>query len=405
MEKGKGKPVLFVVLFLLSVAGLCASIYLAASHYSILSGQRTGASFCTVSEVVDCDAVAASPYSEIYQIPWASFGALVYLILLCFSLLGLLFHPLSTFSLRFMFSISLLCILFDAYLAFIGFAVLKLVCIVCIFTYLVNLGILIVSKKALGDKVSNILKGTLRSLPFLDASLGDKRPMARLFHCLNLAIILFGLAGILGIRWHFVGDREERVAKIMESLSQQRPVTVALENSPRLGPENPKVTIVEFSDFRCPYCKEFASALKMVQKRYSRDLALYFKHYPLDNLCNPYMQRPFHPEACKLAQIGVCVERSGKFWEMDEALFNSGKPTDASLRKALEARGLNPEDIYSCSEEPWTRDRVMEDIQEGRKLGVRATPTMFINGYRLEGAFDSYTLSLLVEKFLERKRP
>jgi protein-disulfide isomerase len=75
------------------------------------------------------------------------------------------------------------------------------------------------------------------------------------------------------------------------------------------------------------------------------------------------------------------------------------------LRKALEARGLNPEDIYSCSEEPWTRDRVMEDIQEGRKLGVRATPTMFINGYRLEGAFDSYTLSLLVEKFLERKRP
>ncbi len=392
-------------LVFLALAGFAASLYLAVSHYSILSGQRTGASFCSVSEVVDCDAVAASPYSEIHQIPWASFGALVYLLLISFGLLGLAFEPLSAFALRFTFLISLLCVLFDAYLAFIGFAVLKLICIVCIFTYLVNLGILVLSKVALGEGVRGILGGAWRSLPFLDASLGEQRHMARLFHSLILVILIFGMAGIIGTRHHFVGDKAQTVAKILESFAQQRPVAIALEGSPRLGPERAKVTIVEFSDFQCPYCKEFASALKMVQKRYARDLALYFKHYPLDNLCNPYMQRPFHQEACKLAQMGVCAQERGIFWEMDEVLFNSGKHGEDSLKKALSARGVALEEMSSCSVQQQTRDRVVQDIQEGRRAGVKATPTIFINGYRLEGALDSLTLSLLVERLLEGGRP
>lgn len=401
-NKGKVSRLVMTALVLLALAGFAASLYLAVSHYSILSGQRTGASFCSVSEVVDCDAVAASPYSEIYQIPWASFGALVYLFLISFGLLGLAFEPLSAFALRFTFVISLFCLLFDAYLAFIGFAVLKLICIVCIFTYLVNLGILVLSKLALGEGVMSILRGVWRSLPFLDAYLGDQRHMARLLHCLNLVILIFGMASIIGVRYHFVGEKGQKVAKILESFAKQKPVAITLEGSPRLGPERAKVIIVEFSDFQCPYCKEFASALKMIQKRYARDLALYFKHYPLDNLCNPYMQRPFHQDACKLAQIGVCAQAIGIFWEMDEVLFNTSKHGEDSLNRALSAKGVAEEDIISCSEQPETRDRVVQDIQEGRRAGVKATPTIFINGYRLEGALDSFTLSLLVERLLER---
>lgn len=401
LQGRQARLLIFIFLLLLAVSGFAASVYLAKSHYSILSGQHAGASFCTVSQVVDCDTVAASPYSEIYQIPWASFGAIVYLILFSFALLGLLYSPLSLFSLRFLFIISVLCLIFDAYLAFIGFFVLKLVCLVCIFTYLVNLGILILSKMALKESVGRILKGVWESLPFLDGSLGQQRPMARLFHFLNLAIVLFGLAVVMGARWHFVGDKEEAVKKILESLDKQNPVALSLEGAPRLGPEKPRLTIVEFSDFQCPYCKEFASSLKMVQKRYPREVALYFKHYPLDNVCNPYMQRPFHQEACKLAQVSLCVQERGLFWEMDEVLFNS-KGSGDSLSKAISAKGLNPEEIISCSLQPQTRDRVLQDIHEGRKAGVRATPTIFINGYRLEGALDPFTLSILVERLLDK---
>lgn len=392
---------IFLFLLLLAALGFASSVYLAHAHYSILSGQHAGASFCTVSQVVDCDAVAASPYSEIYQIPWASFGALVYLVMFSFSLLGLLYTPLSRFSLRFLFLISALCLLFDGYLAYIGFAILKLVCLVCIFTYLINLAVLVLSKAALKESLGKILKEACRSLPFMDASLGAQKPMARLFHSMNLVMVLLGLALVVGARWHFVGDKEEAAKKILESLDKQKPVALSLEGAPRLGPEKPKVTIVEFSDFQCPYCKEFASSLKMVQKRYSQDVALYFKHYPLDNACNPYIQKPFHQEACKLAQVSLCIQERGLFWDMHEVLFNS-KGTGDSLNKALWARGLNPEEMFSCSLQPKARDRVLEDIQEGRKAGVRATPTIFINGYRLEGALEPFTLSLLVGRLLEK---
>ncbi|MEJ5378151.1 MAG: vitamin K epoxide reductase family protein [bacterium] len=393
------KPLIFAFFILLATSGFASSFYLARSHYSILSGKHTGASFCTVSQVVDCDAVATSPYSEMYQIPLASFGALVYLLMFSFSLLGLFYDPLSRFSLRFLFFISALCVLFDAYLAFVGFVILKLVCLVCIFTYLVNLAFLVLSKRALKESLDTILKKLWESLPFLDASLGVQKPLARLFHCLNLVIVLLGLALILGARWHFVGDKQENVKKILEGLDKQKPVALSLDGAPRLGPHKPKVTLVEFSDFQCPYCKEFASALKMVQKRYSKEVTLYFKHYPLDDACNPYIQRPFHQEACKLAQMSICLQDLGRFWDMDEVLFSS-RGSGESLKRALSSRGIDPENIISCSLQSQTRDRVLQDIHEGRNAGVRATPTIFINGYRLEGAWDPFTLSLLVERLL-----
>lgn len=397
------KPLIFIFLLLLTASGFASSFYLARSHYSILSGQHAGASFCSVSQVVDCDAVAASPYSEICQIPWASFGALVYLVMFSFSLLGLLYDPLSHFSLRFLFLISALCLLFDIYLAFIGFVILKLVCLVCIFTYLINLAVFVLSKTALKESIGRILKEVWRSLPFLDASLSAQKPMVRLFHSMNLVVVLLGLALVIGVRWHFVGDKEKAVKKILESLDKQQPAALSLEGTPRLGPEKPKVTIVEFSDFQCPYCKEFASALKMVQKRYSKDIALYFKHYPLDNVCNPYMQKPFHQEACHLAQLSLCMQEKGLFWEMHDLLFKSKEGED-SFNKALSANGVDPKEILSCSLQPQTKDRVLQDIHEGRRAGVRATPTIFINGYKLEGALDSFTLSMLMERLLDKAK-
>lgn len=393
----------FTVIIVVVLLGFSSSVYLAKAHYSILSGKSSGPSFCSVSEVVDCDAVAASPYSEIYEIPWASFGALVYLVMLSFSILGVLYVPLSRFSLRFVALISGLCLLFDAYLAFIGFVVLKLICLVCLFTYLINLAIFILSKTALKESVGSIIKEAWKSLPFLDTSLGVQKPMARLFHCMNLVMLLFGFAIVIGIRWHFVGDKQEAVRKILGSLDKQNPVALSLEGAPRLGPEKARLILVEFSDFQCPYCKEFASALKMVQKRYPKEVALYFKHYPLDNACNPYMQKPFHPEACNLAQLSICIQERGLFWDMEEMLFNSKGPLD-SLSKAFTDKGLNPEEILSCSLQPEAREKVLKDIHEGRKAGVRATPTIFINGYKLEGAIDSFTLSLLVDHLLSMGR-
>jgi protein-disulfide isomerase/uncharacterized membrane protein len=391
------------LILILALAGLASSAYLAASHYSLLAGEHGGSSFCTVSEVVDCDAVAASPYAEIYHVPWAAVGALVYLLMISLVLFGWALPAFSGFSFRLLFAISALCVLFDAYLAFVGFAVLKLVCIVCIFTYVVNLGILLLAKKGAGASVAEILSTALREIPFLDRGSMEGRTVRRLYFCTNGVIVLFGLLLILGVRWHFVGEKLDTASRILGVFSERTPVALNIEGAPRLGPEDARVRIVEFSDFRCPYCKNLASGLRVIQKRYPREVAVYFKHYPLDSACNPYIQRSVHPEACKLAQMGICAAGMGFFWQVDELLFTSDKKFMDNFKRHLTDRGLAQKDFWTCYSRQDTGEALARDIREGQQAGVSATPTIFVNGHKMEGYFDPLILSEVIEAFLTRR--
>jgi protein-disulfide isomerase/uncharacterized membrane protein len=389
-----------LLVLLLAFAGLAASVYLAVSHYNILTGEQTQGSFCTVSEVVDCDAVAASPYAEIYHVPWAAVGALVYLLILSFALFGWAVPEFSRFAFRFLFVISALCVLFDLYLAFVGFAILKLVCIVCIFTYVVNLGILLLSKKGAEATVGGVLKEVIGQLPFLERPSDRNRTAQRLFFCTNGVILLFGLLFIVGLRWHFVGEKLNTASRILDAFSKRPPVTLSVDGAPRLGPADAKVKLIEFSDFRCPYCKNLASALKVLQKRYPKDVAVHFKHYPLDSACNPHVQRSLHPEACKLAQMGICAGDMGFFWGVDELLFTSDKRFMENFKKYLADHGLAQNDFWACYSRPETHQHLSGDIREGKEAGVTATPALFINGHRLEGYLEPLILSQIIEAFL-----
>jgi len=89
-------------------------------------------------------------------------------------------------------------------------------------------------------------------------------------------------------------------------------VEVALGNSPRFGPKDAKVTIVEFSDFECPFCSRAYATVNQIKTEYPKDVAIVYKHLPLTNL---------HPHAEKAAQATVCAQNEGKFWEMHDKLF------------------------------------------------------------------------------------
>lgn len=401
-DRPKRRHALFLSIVLLGLLGLAASLYLAWSHYNILTGKQTQGSFCSVSELVDCDAVAVSPYSEISNVPWAALGALIYVLVLSFALFGYALPAFSGFSFRFLFMISALCVLFDAYLAFVGFAILKLVCIVCIFTYVVNLGILVLSKRGSGASVASIFRETLREIPLLDGPSVDGRTVRRLFFCTNGVILIFGIAMILGMRYHFVGEKLQRSNRILEALSRQKPASLDLGGAPRLGPEDARIKIVEFSDFRCPYCKGLASSLRILQKRYSRDVAIYFKHYPLDAACNQYVQRSLHPEACKLAQVGICAGDLGFFWQAEELLFSSDQRFMDKLKKFLGKNGVPQADFWRCYASQETKDRLSSDIMQARESGVSATPTIFINGRKLEGYFEPFVLAQLIEALMPK---
>lgn len=150
---------------------------------------------------------------------------------------------------------------------------------------------------------------------------------------------------------------------------------LSLGSAYALGPEDAPVTIVEFSDFQCPFCRQAASYLSDLKQRYGEKLRLVFKDYPLDTACNPYIGAQTHSVACKAAAIARCAGEQGRFWEMHDAIFALPQLTEESLQ-ALSSSF----EVDACESDEEIVARIKSDVEEGRKLGVSATPTLFVNG-------------------------
>jgi len=154
---------------------------------------------------------------------------------------------------------------------------------------------------------------------------------------------------------------------------------LSLQSAPAIGPPEAPVTIVEFSDFQCPYCRQAATYLNALTEQYGEKLRVVFKDYPLDTACNPYVGKTPHSMACKAAALARCAGEQGRFWETHDAIFALAQLTDESLLSVSSTLGLD-----GCESDEVIVARIVAgiraDIEEGWKLGVSATPTLFVNG-------------------------
>ena len=169
-----------------------------------------------------------------------------------------------------------------------------------------------------------------------------------------------------------------------------RPVDVEAGDSPVMGDENAPVTIVEFSDFQCPFCgKFFSDTLPSIEKEYIKTgkVKLFYKDFPLSSI---------HPEAQKAAEAARCVgEQKGNegYFKMHDKLF--GNQQDLSIenyKKWARLLGVAGAKFDKCLDDGTYADAVKEDLAYGESLGVQGTPAFFINGKLLSGAqpFDAF---------------
>jgi len=165
--------------------------------------------------------------------------------------------------------------------------------------------------------------------------------------------------------------------------SKVQPIDLA--NTPVKGPSTAPVTVVEYSDFMCPFCRNLAAALSQFVPQAGGRLAVYFKNFPLDNTCNAKLPRAVHPGSCALALGAICAENQGKFEAYHDRVFGSelrsAQPADV-VRLAGEA-GLNAAAMQGCLDDPQTKTALAAQIAEGNRLGVSSTPTIYINGKKL----------------------
>ncbi|MCL4813674.1 MAG: thioredoxin domain-containing protein [Vicinamibacteraceae bacterium] len=180
-------------------------------------------------------------------------------------------------------------------------------------------------------------------------------------------------------------------ANVSVSLARP-PVTrhaVNTEGAFSRGPDNAKITIVEFSDFHCPFCRRVQPALTQVLERYPNDVRLVYKDFPLDSL---------HPQARDAAEAARCAGDQGKFWEYHDALYASGPDASpAALKAHAEKVGLDAAAFERCLASDTHAAAVQRDAEEAEALGATGTPAFFINGRFVSGALPLDAFVRIIE--------
>jgi len=376
-----------------ALVGLGASAAAAYTHYHLLSDPMYR-SFCDVSETVSCTQVYQSRFSTVRGIPVAIFGALWFVGAALVSVSGLTARQ----SVRenvpgYLFVLSTLALAVILYLAYASFVLLKAVCLLCLTTYAAVIGLFLVSGAATTFPMTSLPRRASRDLRVFVAS-----PLA-----LIVAVLFF--AGAASTLAFFPRDVASSAAASGEPAAAAATALVPTQDQrseferwyasqprvPLIVPaEGAKVLVVKFNDFQCPACGQSYLQYKPIFAKYEADhpgaVRLVLKDYPLNRDCNDNLGQTIHAAACDAA-VAVRLAPPARVEAMEEWLY-SHQPamTPPSVRQA--ARDIGQISDFD-GKYPSTIGMVKGDVALGRQLGVKSTPTFFINGVKVEGALPA----------------
>lgn len=197
---------------------------------------------------------------------------------------------------------------------------------------------------------------------------------------------------------YYVAKRKEQAdAQFRQSLSKR--LNVPINGSPVKGFANAPVTIVEFSDFQCPYCAKSVAVISQLEKKYGGKVKFVFKHYPLERI---------HPAARSAAKASMAAGEQGKFWEYHDALMAKQSEWGRGVGSIYYPRyakqlGISEEKFKKDMKTPAYEKKINSDIALGKKLGVQSTPTFFVNGVLVRGARDVNYFSQVIDLLLAEK--
>jgi protein-disulfide isomerase len=222
----------------------------------------------------------------------------------------------------------------------------------------------------------------------------------------GVAVLIFlagGLAGYFLAKYAFDYSLEQTAGQLaiqqQPSAPQVQPTDVPTriddvktDGDPQLGPDNAKVTIVEFSDFQCPYCKRFRdTTFDALIEKYGDDIRIIYRDYPL----------PFHPQAQIAAEAAECANEQGKYWEMHDIIYaNQETLSDDAYSEFSEQLDLDTQKFDECLSSNKYADEIAADQKDGESYGVTGTPTFFINGWILVGAQPTSEFEKLIDQEL-----
>jgi protein-disulfide isomerase len=183
-------------------------------------------------------------------------------------------------------------------------------------------------------------------------------------------------------------------AKVPEGKLLDKAVNIPTANAPSAGPAGARITLVEFSDFQCPFCYKAVAHLNTLLKAYPTQVKLIFKQFPLVDS---------HPEAAISAAAALAAHQQGKFWQMHDIMFaNHGNLSRKAILGWAAGLGLDMMRFTADLDSPAIKQAVKRDMEDGTRAGVDATPTVFIDGQKYNGALALDAIKPVIEAELKR---
>jgi protein-disulfide isomerase len=171
-------------------------------------------------------------------------------------------------------------------------------------------------------------------------------------------------------------------------------VAIPVDGAPVLGPKDARVTLVEFSDFQCPYCAVAVIKLNAILKAYPNDVRLIFKQYPLE----------MHSQAALAAAAALAAQRQGKFWQLHDVMYaNRTRLSRQTILAMAGTVGLDVNRFQQDWDSAAVKQALARDQADGDKIGVDATPTVYIDGQRYNGDLELEAIRPIIEKEIKRK--
>ncbi len=411
------------VALLLSVAGGALALILLSKHYGVpLLGE---AILAACGEGGGCDVVSQSRYAVFLSIPLAAWGFILYgslAALLAPALFGKApEEPDPGLSLAF--ALSAVALLIDLVLFGLQIFAIQAFCKFCIATYIVNLlllaslwphrpfsGVAVFlfapeARRAFAAWVVATL-WVLATAVAVDAALQGRKELAG-NSILGVPTMLqapqkvekgsleeqLAAAQTEAKKWKDTLDNEQKLQaylnqKARDDFNKADVAKLDLSRAPSEGAKDGPISVVTFSDFMCPFCRDLANGLKNFLPTAGNQIRVRYKNFPLDGTCNVRLGQTIHQGACELALGGICAEENGRFREYHDLVFSQrwDRATREDVLKIGASVGLDGARLKSCMDSAATKGLLAKDIDEGWNVGVGSTPTIFVNGRKLQSA-------------------
>jgi len=373
MEKVIKKIFIFIIAFV----GFLTTIKLAMIYYDVNFNEYALPSFCSVNDFIDCDGIAKTTESQFLGVPLAYWGMFFYLFvivllfasklknIIIFKFLEVFKNPLDYIALLGIFSF---CI--SMMLLFLSLLEIKKICVLCAFTYVLNL---LIGLIAIDYKNGGLVKAFKQSVTdFLDA-------IKNKVYLIAFVVVILLASGALTYTYasEVFTPQVTQHRELMGFMNAKSNKYTVKGNI--LGDKDGKFTVYIYTDYNCPFCGAYSRMFHKAAKEL-KGFRVVHVNLPLDTDCNKYLKNPFHQGSCTMARYAIAAEKQERLWAMDSKLFEFQPTSEQQILDIAKSIKLDVDKLKQDAHSEEVFNELLRQIDDAHSKMVDATPSMIING-------------------------